>query len=97
MSGMACEGCRDGAALDFPITMAFQPIVSASDGSVFANEALVRGTAGESAASILGRVSETNKYAFDQQCRVKAIELGASLGIAEKKSTLSINFLPDAI
>lgn len=97
MSGLTCAGCRDGAALDFPITMAFQPIIRASDGTVFAHEALVRGTSGESAASILERVSETNKYAFDQQCRVKAIELGASLGIAEQKSALSINFLPNAI
>ncbi len=97
MTKIACEGCKDGAALDFPISMAFQPIIRASDGSVFANEALVRGPSGESASSILERVSDKNKYAFDQQCRVRAIELGTQLGLAQSGSALSINFLPNAI
>ncbi|MAK63086.1 MAG: diguanylate phosphodiesterase [Ponticaulis sp.] len=92
-----CEGCRDGAELDFPITMAFQPIINASQGSVFANEALVRSPEGAPASTILDRVSEANKYAFDQKCRVTAIELGSKLGMADQKSLLSINFLPNAI
>ena len=35
-----------------------------------------------------------NLYAFDQACRVKAIELAASLGIDRN---LNINFLPNAV
>lgn len=92
-----CSGCRNGEDLGFPITMAFQPIANITDGTVFAQEALVRGTGGESAGDILAKVSDTTLYAFDQACRVKAIELAAGLQIAEAGSKLSINFLPNAI
>ncbi len=92
-----CNGCRNGDGFDVPITMAFQPIVNVADGSVFAQEALVRGADGQGAGEILRTVSEQNRYAFDQACRVKAIELAAGLKIAEAGSLLSINFLPNAI
>lgn len=94
---LTCSGCRDGAGFEMPITMAFQPIVRITDGTVFAQEALVRGTAGQSAGEVLKTVSAQNRYAFDQTCRVKAIELAAELKIAEAGSLLSINFLPNAI
>jgi len=87
-----CEGC--GTPLAFDISMAFQPIVDVRDRSVFAYEALVRGTSGEPAASVLGRITEANRYAFDQRCRVRAVEMAAALGIRTK---LSINFLPNAV
>jgi len=89
-----CEGCRNAEALDFEFTMAFQPIVDASNRTVYAHEALVRGPGGESAFSILARVDANNRYAFDQACRVRAIELATSLGMQSK---LSINFLPNAV
>jgi len=92
-----CNGCKDGAGFDTPITMAFQPIVDVTTGTVFAHEALVRGAGGESAMSVLGQVSDTNRYAFDQTCRVTAIELAARLKIAEQGANLSINFLPNAV
>lgn len=92
-----CAGCRDGAALDFEFSMAFQPIVDIVEGCPFAYEALVRGPAGEGAASVLSRVSEENRYAFDQQCRVKAIEVAAKAGLIETGARLSINFLPNAV
>ena len=44
-----CEGCRNGAGLDFDFSMAFQPIIDMETGQPFAYEALVRGPAGESA------------------------------------------------
>lgn len=94
---VTCSGCRDGSGFELPITMAFQPIIRITDGTVFAHEALVRGTARESAGEILQTVSDENRYAFDQTCRVKAIELAAGLKIAEAGSLLSINFLPNAI
>ncbi len=76
--------------------MAFQPIVDVSTQSIFAHEALVRGAGGEGAAEVLSRVSAENRYAFDQQCRVTAIELGATLNLAGE-AFLSINFLPNAV
>ncbi|MEK1942511.1 MAG: EAL domain-containing protein [Pseudomonas sp.] len=89
-----CAACQDGAALEFDFSMAFQPIVDMRDRSLFAYEALVRGTDGSSAASILGRVTDHNRYAFDQACRVKAVELASRLQVP---CLLSINFLPNAV
>lgn len=74
--------------------MAFQPIVDTERREVFAYEALVRGTQGEGAFQILQKVTDDNRYQFDQACRTKAIELAAKLGI---KCFLSINFLPNAV
>jgi len=77
--------------------MAFQPIVSLREKRVFAFEALVRGPDGEGAGSVLSQVTPDNIYAFDQSCRVKAIEMGAELGLAETGAALSINFIPGAV
>lgn len=88
-----CAGCRT-APDPFPFTFAFQPIVDMAHGRVFSYEALVRGPEGESAFSVLERVTAENQYAFDQACRVRAITLAARLGIDVK---LNINFLPNAI
>lgn len=68
-----CDGCRDGREFAVPFSMAFQPIVDVAASEVFAYEALVRGAAGEPAREILDAVADHNRYAFDQQCRVKAI------------------------
>jgi EAL domain-containing protein (putative c-di-GMP-specific phosphodiesterase class I) len=54
----------------------------------------VRGPNGESAAAILAQVTEANLYAFDQACRVRAIQMAAGLGLDRQ---LSINFLPNAV
>lgn len=91
---LGCKDCLEGNPLGFEITMAFQPIVDLERGVPFAYEALVRGKNGEGAGQVLARVTEANRYAFDQTCRVKAIELAASLGLDCK---LSINFLPGAV
>lgn len=92
-----CNGCRDGTAFELPFSMAFQPIVDISNGRVFAHEALVRGPNGEGAGSILSQVEHNNRYAFDQQCRVKAIELAADLYDRGTDVKLSINFMPNAV
>lgn len=97
VAGRACSGCRDGGALNFDFSMAFQPIVDVKTGVPFAYEALVRGPAGEAAYSVLSQVNEANRYAFDQRCRVKAIEVAAAAGILNTSARLSINFLPNAI
>jgi EAL domain-containing protein (putative c-di-GMP-specific phosphodiesterase class I) len=90
----ACGQCRNTSELDFDFTFAYQPIVNISTRSIYAHEALVRGLQGESAFSILSQVNDTNRYQFDQACRVEAIRGAAALGMQE---LLSINFLPNAV
>ncbi|CAN5144388.1 hypothetical protein BH11PSE10_BH11PSE10_07250 [soil metagenome] len=97
ISTTRCEGCGEGVTQPFPFTMAFQPIVKASNRTVFAYEALVRGLGGESASTVLARVTRRNRYAFDQSCRRTAIDLAARLGIVERGVCLSINFIPGAM
>ena len=92
-----CQGCRDGGGFTLPFSMAFQPIVDVVSGATFAHEALVRGPKGEGAYSILSAVDDTNRYAFDQQCRIRAIEMAAKLGLADDGACLSINFMPNAV
>ncbi|RWX79165.1 EAL domain-containing protein [Neorhizobium lilium] len=94
---VGCQGCRDGAGFDIPFSMAFQPIVDLESRTVFAHEALVRGLGGEGAGTILSQVNDGNKYAFDQQCRAKAIELARDLGGGATDTKLSINFIPNAV
>lgn len=90
----ACVQCRGNDQLDFDFAYAYQPIVNVAERTIFAHEALVRGPNGESAWSVLSRVNDTNRYMFDQACRVRAIRGAAELGMQE---LLSINFLPNAV
>ena len=92
----ACNGCRDDLPLGFDFEMAFQPIVDIGAGRIWGHEALVRGTGGESAGSILARVTDENRYRFDQLCRVKAIEAAGQL-FDDNDLRLSINFMPNAV
>ncbi|MFA4898721.1 MAG: EAL domain-containing protein [Brevundimonas sp.] len=94
---MSCAGCKDGAGFDLPITMAFQPIVDVTTQTVFAYEALVRGKDGRGAGQVLSHISHDNRYAFDQLCRTTAIDLAAGLDMTADGSSLSINFLPNAV
>lgn len=93
----ACGECADGIKAPFEFSMAFQPIVDLRRRQIYAYEALVRGPAGESAFSVLSQVTPANRYAFDQSCRVKAIELASDLGIVDTGARLSINFIPGAM
>lgn len=96
-SNTGCHACRGAEERGFDLTMAFQPIVDIHARTVFAYEALVRGKNGDSAQDLLGRITEENRYSFDQECRVKAIELAAKLGVAERGAKLSVNFMPGAV
>ena len=91
-----CNGCRT-AGEAFSLAMAFQPIVDVQTGRPYAYEALVRGPDGEGALQVLAGVTPENRYAFDQQCRVVAIEQAVAAGIVETGARLSINFLPNAV
>jgi EAL domain-containing protein (putative c-di-GMP-specific phosphodiesterase class I) len=88
-----CRACQTATAL-FPFTMAFQPIVDIQHRRIDGYEALVRTPTGGGAGEVLAQVNKDNVYAFDQACRVKAIELAAALGM---DAQLSINFLPNAV
>lgn len=91
---LACEQCLEGAGLGFDFTMAFQPIVNTTSKQIFAYESLVRGLNNETAGEILKRVDDTNRYRFDQACRVKAVKLATELAMS---TFLSINFMPNAV
>lgn len=92
--GSSCQACRDDIPLNFDFSMAFQPVVNVQTRQVFAYEALVRGVDEAGAASVLGKVTEDNRYRFDQDCRLKAVELASRLNMP---CLLSINFLPNAV
>ena len=79
------------------LSMAFQPIFNIRTGKAWAYEALVRGTEGQPAEDILSAVTPETRYAFDQACRVAAIEKSVAAGILKTDARLSINFLPNAI
>ncbi|HEV7290754.1 MAG TPA: EAL domain-containing protein [Devosia sp.] len=97
MANVGCQGCRDAAPFPLAFTMAFQPIIDIEAKEIWGYEALVRGTEGQGAGTILAAVTEANRYVFDQACRVKAVELaGAKLPVASK-ARLSINFMPNAV
>ncbi len=88
-----CKACRSEVVVP-EFTMAFQPIVDIDTATVYAFEALVRAPQGGSAHEVLSLITEENRYAFDQSCRVKAITLAARLRM---NALLSINFLPNAV
>jgi EAL domain-containing protein (putative c-di-GMP-specific phosphodiesterase class I) len=90
---VGCAACREDQLI-FPFTMAFQPIVDLREHCIDAHEALVRGPNREPAGDIFARVTDQNLYAFDQACRVKAIELAARFRL---QGQLNINFLPNAV
>jgi EAL domain-containing protein (putative c-di-GMP-specific phosphodiesterase class I) len=87
-----CKDCA--AALEFDFDFAFQPIVDVRERRIVAHEALVRGTRGEGAESVMLQVTPATMYGFDQRCRTLAIERAAALGMRER---LSINFIANAV
>ena len=92
-TSLRCGACRE-TSLPFAFSMAFQPVIDIAAMRIDAHEALVRGCDGAGAYTVLQRVTEQNRYGFDQSCRVRAIELAASLGL---RTRLNINFMPNAV
>ncbi|ATQ78922.1 diguanylate phosphodiesterase [Massilia violaceinigra] len=88
----SCGKCGSAPPIEFQF--AYQPIIDLKARVVFAHEALARGPNGESAWSVLSQVNASNRFRFDQDCRSKAIQGAAALGMAE---SLSINFIPNAV
>jgi len=94
---MTCDGCTTASTLDLDVSMAFQPIYDAVDQRVWGYEALVRGVGGEGAGEVLAQVRPDQRYRFDQDCRVTAIELASRLFPDPEQLKLSINFMPNAV
>jgi EAL domain-containing protein (putative c-di-GMP-specific phosphodiesterase class I) len=70
--------CTD--VVDGGFRFAFQPIVDTTTRLVVGHEALVRGLAGESAASVIAAIASEHRYAFDRACRTRALQSAARLG-----------------
>ena len=70
---------------------AFQPIVHAPTRSIYSYEALIRGPAGEAAASVLEQPQAPGAHALREQQRITALESAARLGLATR---ININFQP---
>lgn len=73
---------------------AFQPIIHAPSRSIYSYEALIRGPAGEAAASVLQQVQPSGTHLFREQQRIAALEAAARLGL---RTRININFQPSDI
>lgn len=67
--------------VDTGFSFAFQPLVEIESRKTVGHEALVRGLAGESAASVIEAIRPENLYYFDQACRMRALKVAAQRGI----------------
>lgn len=78
--------------LGFDYNFAFQPIVDIQSRTIVGHEALVRGSDGSAAETVLHQV--TDSYRFDQACHFNAIKKASE---ANLQGFLSINFMPNAV
>jgi EAL domain-containing protein (putative c-di-GMP-specific phosphodiesterase class I) len=90
-------GPAEATPFPLPFSMAFQPIVAPETRTVFAYEALVRGTEGQGAGQVLAQLSASNRHDFDDGVRRVALELAGRLGLARTGAGISINILPSAV
>ncbi len=63
------------------IQFAFQTILDATEQEVIGFEALVRGIKSEPAALVMSRIGHDDRFAFDQACRIRAIEAATEFDI----------------
>ncbi|MBU8543323.1 MULTISPECIES: EAL domain-containing protein [Roseomonadaceae] len=80
-----------------PFAVAFQPIVDVETGLTLAQEALVRGPAGESAGSVLASVAPEARYRFDAEIRRGAMAEALRLGLPATNAALTLNIFPGCI
>ncbi|MDB5971975.1 MAG: signaling protein containing domain [Hydrocarboniphaga sp.] len=76
------------------LSVAFQPIIDTVDRTVFSYEALLRGSRGEPAGSLLARVGAADMHRFDQICRDRAIRMAVQLGM---DTHINLNLLPNGV
>jgi EAL domain-containing protein (putative c-di-GMP-specific phosphodiesterase class I) len=80
-----------------PFRIAFQPIVDVETGHTLAQEALVRGPAGEGAGTVIGAVAPADRYRVDALIRRAAVEEAHRLGLHRTGASLTLNFYPGAV
>ncbi len=80
-----------------PFAIAFQPIVDVETGLTIAQEALVRGRAGQSAGSVLAAVPLPDRYRVDAEIRRAAIEEAQRLGLPATTAALTLNLYPGCV
>jgi EAL domain-containing protein (putative c-di-GMP-specific phosphodiesterase class I) len=91
---LSCKQCAEGAGLNVDFSFAFQPIVDVQAQTIFSHEALVRGLQNQPAGYVLDQISDSNRYRFDQTCRVKVVKMAAELAVPVN---VNINFYPNAV
>lgn len=77
--------------------IAFQPIVDVDTGLTIAQEALVRGPAGQSAGSVLDAVAPADRYRVDADIRRAAVAEAVRLGLARTEAALTLNVYPGCV
>lgn len=77
--------------------IAFQPIVDVDTGLTIAQEALVRGPAGQSAGSVLQAVPERDRYSVDAEIRQAAVAEAMRLGLPGTTASLTLNVYPGCV
>lgn len=83
---------QDGLKIQF--TIAFQPIVNLSKKSIYGYQSLVRGPNNEDAEQIFSRLTNANRFQFEQDVRYQAIRLAKELQL---QGMLSLSRLPTAV
>jgi EAL domain-containing protein (putative c-di-GMP-specific phosphodiesterase class I) len=63
------------------INFAFQTIIDAAEHEVTGFEALVRGIRKEPAPVVISRIPHDQRFAFDQACRIRAIEAASDFDV----------------
>ncbi|MGG5812044.1 EAL domain-containing protein [Falsiroseomonas sp. CW058] len=76
--------------------IAFQPIVDVDTGITIAQEALVRGPAGEGAGKVLDAVAPGDRYRVDAAIRRAAVTEAQRLGLPATEASLTLNFFPNS-
>lgn len=77
--------------------IAFQPIVDVDTGIAIAQEGLVRGPAGEGAASVLGAIAPDDRYEADALIRAAAVTQALRLGLPATEAALTLNIFPGGV
>ena len=80
-----------------PFRIAFQPIVDVETGIAVAQEALVRGADGGSAASVLDAIAPGDRYAADTLIRHAALAEALRLGLPTTEASLTLNVYPGCV
>ncbi|MCA8967582.1 MAG: EAL domain-containing protein [Planctomycetes bacterium] len=89
-----CTACSPASASPLTFAVEFEPVRSVRRDAVVAHEAVARGAAGLRGGALRAALPTGALPAFEQRCRVEAIEQAVRLGIG---GDLGIDFSPDTV